>query len=138
MPEPEHTGMRTVRFGHPLQQEKDDPGDCFFGLFAGKSTGRFGLTVSSGCGISEKQDQRGDRMKSLPENSGYAVGPGQENEELEWGRRHIPDEPPFPLADRVTALHDIPLAPGLEKFRKRVRRRKNARPQQADSRDEGP
>jgi len=28
--------MRTVRFGHPLQQEKDDPGDCFFGLFAGK------------------------------------------------------------------------------------------------------
>jgi len=48
-------------------------------------------------------------MKSLPENSGYAAGPGQENEELEWGKRHIPDEQPFPLADRVTAL---PTSPG--------------------------
>jgi hypothetical protein len=102
----------------------------------GKTTGCAGLIVSFGGGISEKQDQRGDRMEILPENTGYAAGPGQENEELEWGKRHIPDEQPFPLADRVTALHDIPLAPGLEKFRKLVRRRKNARPQQAERRDE--
>ena len=41
-----------------------------------------------------------------------AAGTEGENEELEWGKRHIPREPPVYLADRVTALHDIPLAPG--------------------------
>lgn len=49
------------------------------------------------------------------------------NDELEWGKRHIPEEPHVFFADRVTALHDIPLAPGLEKFRKRTHRRKAGR-----------
>jgi len=56
--------------------------------------------------------------------SGGAVGNGQENEELNWGRRHICEDDPVPpqktreehvqLVERVTALHDISPAPGLE------------------------
>jgi len=52
------------------------------------------------------------------------AGTGQENEELNWGRRHIGrDETPPPqttetgdvrLVDRVTVLHDIGPAPGQE------------------------
>ena len=55
-----------------------------------------------------------------------------ENEELEWGKRHIPWEPPVYLADRVTALHDIPLAPGLCMLPRR-RHRKSVRPRPAFS-----
>ena len=50
-------------------------------------------------------------MEILPENTSYSTGPGHENEELEWGKQHIPYEPEIRLADRVTALHDIPKAP---------------------------
>jgi hypothetical protein len=52
-----------------------------------------------------------------------------ENEELEWGKRHIPRDPPAYLADRVTELHDIPLAPGLSALPRRRPHRKIVRPQ---------
>jgi hypothetical protein len=52
------------------------------------------------------------------------AGTGQENEELIWGRRHIGRDDPAPpqttgtgavrLVDRVTGLHDIGPAPGVE------------------------
>ena len=57
-----------------------------------------------------------------------AAGTEGENEELEWGKRHIPWEPPVYLADRVTALHDIPLAPGLCVLPRRRPHRKIVRP----------
>ncbi|MFA6364429.1 hypothetical protein [Methanoregula sp.] len=57
-----------------------------------------------------------------------AAGTDIENEELEWGKRHIPWEPPVYLADRVTALHDIPLAPGLCVLLRRRPHRKIVRP----------
>ncbi|MEN6396339.1 MAG: hypothetical protein ABFC78_07645, partial [Methanoregula sp.] len=57
-----------------------------------------------------------------------AVGTEVENDELEWGKRHIPWEPPVYLADRVTALHDIPLAPGLIALPRRRHHRKIVRP----------
>lgn len=52
------------------------------------------------------------------------AGTGQENEELNWGRRHMGGVDPVPpqttgtgrvrMAERVTALHDIGPAPGQE------------------------
>jgi len=104
-------------------RKKDDPGDCFYRIVRGKSTGRAGLIGSFGGGISEKQDQRGDRMEILPENAGYAAGPGHENEELEWGKKNIPYEPEIRFADRVTALHDIPKAPGTGMPKRRANRK---------------
>ncbi|MGA7798882.1 hypothetical protein [Methanoregula sp.] len=62
-----------------------------------------------------------------------AAGTEGENEELEWGKRHIPWEPPLYLADRVTALHDIPLAPGLCALPRRRPHRKSVRPRPAFS-----
>ena len=53
-----------------------------------------------------------------------AAGTGQENDELNWGRRHMGRDDPAPpqtagtgdirLVDRVTVLHDIGPAPGQE------------------------
>jgi len=60
-----------------------------------------------------------------------AAGTVSENEELEWGKRHIPRGPPVYLADRVTELHDIPLAPGLSALPRRRPHRKIVRPQPA-------
>jgi len=62
-------------------------------------------------------------MEILPKNHDGAAGPGHENDELEWGKRDIPDKQPFPLADRVTALHDIPKAPDPSMPLKRPRRK---------------
>ncbi len=62
-----------------------------------------------------------------------AAGTEGKNEELEWGKRHIPWEPPVYLADRVTALHDIPLAPGLCALPRRRPHRKSVRPRPAFS-----
>ena len=62
-----------------------------------------------------------------------AAGTEVENEELEWGKRHIPWEPPVYLADRVTALHDIPLAPGLCALPRGGRTGRSVRPRPAFS-----
>jgi len=62
-------------------------------------------------------------MEILPQNNDGTAGPEHENEELEWGKQHIPYEPEIRLADRVTALHDIPKAPDPGIPRKRPRRK---------------
>jgi hypothetical protein len=61
-------------------------------------------------------------MEILPTNKDGAAGPGQENEELEWGKQHIPYEPEIRLADRITALHDIPKVQGTGLPRQRTNR----------------
>lgn len=62
-------------------------------------------------------------MEILPKNNDGAARPGHENAELEWGKRNIPYEPEIRLADRVTALHDIPNAPGHSMPKKRSDRK---------------
>jgi hypothetical protein len=61
-------------------------------------------------------------MEILPKNNDGAAGPGQENEELEWGKKNIPYEPGVRLVDRVTALHDVPNAPDPGMPKKRTNR----------------
>ena len=62
-------------------------------------------------------------MEIFQENNDGAAGPGHENDELEWGKQNIPDEPHVFFADRVTALHDIPKTPDPGMPLKRPRRK---------------
>lgn len=67
---------------------------------------------------------KGDDMADQDAMTSGSVRTGLENEELNWGRRHICDDDPVPsqktgaehvqLVERVTALHDIGPAPGQE------------------------
>lgn len=55
------------------------------------------------------ENNAGKQEESLPDA-------GEENEELEWARRHVPEEPSGPcLVFRKTELHDRP--PGSRKYR---------------------
>ena len=67
---------------------------------------------------------KGDGVADQDAMTSGSVRTGLENEELNWGRRHICDDDPVPsqktgaehvqLVERVTALHDIGPAPGQE------------------------
>jgi len=73
-----------------------------------------------------------------------ATGNGQENEELNWGRRHMDVDDPVPpqttktghvrLVERITALHDIGPAPGQEPVpaKKRSRDKRDIRIRSCD------
>lgn len=62
-------------------------------------------------------------MEIFQKNHDGAAGPGHENDELEWEKQNIPDEPHVFFADRVTALNDIPKAPDPDMPIKRARRK---------------
>jgi len=67
---------------------------------------------------------KGDDVADQDAMTSGAAGTGQENEELNWGRKHICEDDPVPpqktqakhvqMVERVTALHDIGPAPGQE------------------------
>ena len=58
-----------------------------------------------------------------PSGAGCA---GQENEELEWGRRHVPEEPrPVTSVFRKTELHGAPTASRRNTTRRRSQAKRN-------------
>jgi len=87
---------------------------------------------------------KGDDVADQDAMTSGAAGTGQENEELNWGRRHICEDDPVPpqkiraehvqLVERVTALHDIGPAPGLEPVpaKKRSRDKRDIRIRSCD------
>lgn len=89
---------------------------------------------------------KGDDVAAQDAMTSGAVGTGQENEELNWGRRHICEDDPVPpqkirtehvqMVERVTALHDIGPAPGQEPVPVKKRSQRDNREAQIRSCDD--